>query len=207
MSRSTTVQKAASTPTPQAKGKQVGTRGIELKHYAASDGVAVSAVKAAMAHAASAYASAASTRSSVKQTAASASEHSPLERIEALRAGIPAEAVADISGQMGWSREHAIEVLKLKRTTVLRKIRQGAPLDTPDSERLLSVLDMIDDVSAIVSRSGTMEGFDAGKWLARWLEAPNPALGGALPADYLDTVAGSQIVRGLIAQMETGAYA
>lgn len=132
---------------------------------------------------------------------------SSAERIEALRAGIPAEVVADISGQMGWSREHAIEVLKLKRSTVLRKIREGAPLDTPDSERLLSVMDMIDDVAAMVGRSGTAQGFDASKWLAGWLEAPNPALGGALPADYLDTVAGSQIVRGLIAQMESGAYA
>lgn len=206
MSRSTTAQKTAKTPSP-VKGSDAGTRDVELTKYAAPDGVAVSVVKAAMANAASAYTSAANTRSSVKQTAASSSKHSPLERIEALRAGIPAEAVADISGQMGWSREHAIEVLKFKRSTVLRKIRQGAPLDTPDSERLLSVLDMLDDVAAMVGRSGNTQGFDAGKWLAGWLEAPNPALGGALPADYLDTMAGAQIVRGLIAQMETGAYA
>nr|WP_241813515.1 antitoxin Xre/MbcA/ParS toxin-binding domain-containing protein [Herbaspirillum sp. C7C2] len=30
--------------------------------------------------------------------------------------------------------------------------------------------------------------FDAAKWLSNWLLSPLPALGGAAPASYLDTV-------------------
>lgn len=132
---------------------------------------------------------------------------SPNQRIDELRKGFPAVVVVELANKMGWSQEHAIDVFKLKRSTVIRKLRDEKPLDTPDSERLLSVMDMIEQVRQMVARSGDAIGFDASKWLAAWLDAPNPALGGRLPSDYLDTNEGVQIVRRLLAQMETGAYA
>ena len=132
---------------------------------------------------------------------------SPDQRIEELRKGFPAVVVVKLANQMGWSQEHAIAVFKLKRSTVIRKLREETPLDTPDSERLLSVMDMIEQVRQMVARSGDASGFDASKWLAAWLDAPNPALGGRPPSDYLDTNEGVQIVRRLLAQMETGAFA
>ena len=49
--------------------------------------------------------------------------------------------------------------------------------------------------------------FDAALWLAGWLDAPCPALGGQRPSDYLDTNEGIQVVRGVLARMESGAYA
>ena len=59
----------------------------------------------------------------------------------------------------------------------------------------------------MVERSGDPSGFDAAVWLAQWLESANPALAGKCPADYLDTNEGIGIVRRLLAQMESGAYA
>ena len=97
--------------------------------------------------------------------------------------------------------------LKLKRSTVLRKIKEARRLDTPDSERLMAVMDMIAQVERMVTRSGDPEGFDAALWLAGWLDAPCPALGGQRPSDYLDTNEGIQVVRGVLARMESGAYA
>lgn len=131
----------------------------------------------------------------------------PDERIEIVRSGFPAAYVSDLAETMGWSREHAIDALKFKRSTVLRKIKTQQRLDTPDSERLLSVMDMIDQVEQMVARSGDSAGFDAAKWLADWLDAPCPALGGKMPVEYLDTHEGVHVVRRLLAQMETGAYA
>jgi uncharacterized protein (DUF2384 family) len=53
---------------------------------------------------------------------------------------------------------------------------------------------------------GQGEGFDATKWVARWLETPQPALAGAPPKDYLDTAEGRAIVKRLLGTLESGAY-
>lgn len=131
----------------------------------------------------------------------------PDDRIDVLRSGFPAGVVAQLAGRMGWTKERAIDALKLKRSTVLRKIKEARRLDTPDSERLMAVMDMIAQVERMVTRSGEPEGFDAALWLAGWLDAPCPALGGQRPSDYLDTNEGIQVVRGVLARMESGAYA
>ncbi len=131
----------------------------------------------------------------------------PSERIQALRHGLPAKTILVVADEMGWSREHAIRVLQLSRSTVNDKLRHDKPLDTPNSERLLGVLELIELARRIVERSGDSQAFDAGRWLGQWLETPNPALGGQLPSTYLDTHEGVQIVRQLLAQMESGAYA
>ncbi|MBK5913111.1 antitoxin Xre/MbcA/ParS toxin-binding domain-containing protein [Rhodocyclus purpureus] len=108
---------------------------------------------------------------------------------------------------MGWTKEHAIKALKFSRSTLNNKIRAGLPLDTADSELMLAVMDMIEQVQKMVERSGDATGFDAAKWLATWIDTPNPALDGLPPSDYLDTHEGIQIVRRLLAQIESGAYA
>lgn len=128
-------------------------------------------------------------------------------RIRLLRTGFPAAVVTELADEMGWSREHAIDTFRFKRSTVLRKIKKDERLDTSESERLLSVMDIIDQVQSMVERSGDPTGFDASKWVADWLETPVPALGDKRPAEYLDTNEGVLIVRRLLAQMETGAYA
>lgn len=131
----------------------------------------------------------------------------PEDRIALLRTGFPAVAVTELADRMGWSREHAFDALRLKRSTVMRKIKEEAKLETSESERLLSVVDIIDQVQEMVERAGTPEGFDAGRWVGTWLDTSNPALGGRRPAEYLDTHEGAQILRRLLAQMESGAYA
>ena len=50
------------------------------------------------------------------------------------------------------------------------------------------------------------EGFDAAKWVAAWLDRPQPALGGKRPAELMDTADGRSIVSDLVARMQSGAY-
>lgn len=149
----------------------------------------------------------ASSRAKARSHLAAITGLAPRERILRLREGLPAESVAALADEMGWTKEHAIETLKISRSTLNSKIRAGRPLDTSDSERLLAVMDMIEQVRQMVERSGDPTGFDASKWLAAWIDTPNPALGGLPPSDYLDTHEGVQVVRRLLAQMESGAYA
>lgn len=131
----------------------------------------------------------------------------PDKRIRLLREGFPASVVTDLADGMGWSREHVFEAFRLKRSTVLRKIKEDARLETDESERLLSVMDIIEQVQEMVEQSGTPEGFDAHKWVGDWLDTANHALGGRRPSEYLDTYEGLTVVRRLLAQMQSGAYA
>jgi hypothetical protein len=58
-----------------------------------------------------------------------------------------------------------------------------------------------------VRRPGLREGFDASRWVGEWLERPLPALGGAKPAEYMDTMEGQELISRLLAQAQSGAYA
>lgn len=138
------------------------------------------------------------------------SEADPEQRIEMLRAGFPADIVTELASSMRWSRDHTLAVTRVKRSTAMRKIKEKARLATDESERILAVIDLIEQVERMIERagdSGDTGDFDAAAWLADWLESANPSLGGKHPADYLDTNEGIGIVRRLLAQMESGAYA
>jgi hypothetical protein len=65
---------------------------------------------------------------------------------------------------------------------------------------------LIGQVEVMLSQSGTGEKFDADRWVGAWLDHPLPALGGARPAEYMDTIEGQELVSGLLAQSQSGAY-
>lgn len=135
------------------------------------------------------------------------SQADPGQRIERLRVGFPADIVKELARCMRWSLDHTLTVMGVKRSTVMRKIKANARLATDESERILGVIDLIEQVRRMVERSDDLREFDVAAWLADWLESDNPSLGGKRPVDYLDTHVGIGIVRRLLAQMESGAYA
>lgn len=51
-----------------------------------------------------------------------------------------------------------------------------------------------------------VDNFDSARWFSRWIEQPQPALGGLRPATLLDTPAGRQLVGRLLGAMGSGAY-
>lgn len=61
-------------------------------------------------------------------------------------------------------------------------------------------------VNRIVSESGARENFNSERWLAEWLQKPNPALGGKLPYEMLGDSDGLEHVRCLLLRMQSGAY-
>jgi putative toxin-antitoxin system antitoxin component (TIGR02293 family) len=129
------------------------------------------------------------------------------ERIEAIRAGVPARRVDRLSELMQVTKESLIGTLGLSRATLSRKARAGEKLARDESERVLGIEALIGQVQAMIDEAGNPEGFDAPRWMARWINAPLPALGGATPASYLDTVEGQKLVARLLAMMQSGAYA
>lgn len=131
----------------------------------------------------------------------------PQARIAAIRQGIPATVVGQLSTSMGISKEFLLGSLGLSRATISRKEREETALSKDESERVLGVATMIGNVQTMVEQSGDPEGFDAARWVADWLARPLPALGGATPASYMDTFEGQKLVGELLSMSQSGAYA
>lgn len=134
-------------------------------------------------------------------------ETEPTVRMELVRAGLPAQAVVSLAEALDMSRERLTRELDIPRTTVTRKLKTGGRLGVAESERVLGVARLIGQVQQIVEESGDPEGFDAARWVAEWLERPLPALDGRPPIEFMDTAEGRDVVFGLVARMQSGAYA
>jgi putative toxin-antitoxin system antitoxin component (TIGR02293 family) len=131
----------------------------------------------------------------------------PMERVELARAGVPAAALGVIARDMGIARDKLYTTIGVPRATMERKVRDQRRLSPDESERVLGVARLVALVEQMVGAAGAAPAFDAARWVAAWLDTPLPALGGERPASLMDTAAGREIVAGLVAQLQSGAYA
>jgi len=130
------------------------------------------------------------------------------ERIAVVREGFPEHLLSRVADALGWNTRTLRDCIRKE----VRRGRRGASgvqrLGTWESERLLRLVDMIDDVERMVASADNIDGFVSSVWLGQWLVRSCPALGGERPAEYLvDTLEGIALLRQLISQMESGAYA
>jgi putative toxin-antitoxin system antitoxin component (TIGR02293 family) len=130
-----------------------------------------------------------------------------IERVEMVKEGLPARLLVVISEDMAMPKDKLYTTIGLARATINRKLREQQVLNQDESERVLGIARLVGQVSTIVKESGSPEGFDAAKWVANWLDQPQPTLGGKRPAELMDTADGRSIVSDLIARMQSGAYA
>lgn len=130
----------------------------------------------------------------------------PQARIAAIRQGIPAATIGQLSARMGMSKENLLSSLGLSRATISRKEKDATVLSKDESERVLGIETLIGMVQTMVEQSGDPIGFDAARWLSGWLSEPLPALGGATPASYMDTFEGQKLVAQLLSMSQSGAY-
>ncbi|QDQ29013.1 DUF2384 domain-containing protein [Chitinimonas arctica] len=130
----------------------------------------------------------------------------PTRRVELIRQGVRAVELKDMVRLMDTSQDRVYKVLRLSPATVNRKASRDEALSSEDSERVVGMSKLIGQVQTMVEQSGDPGGFDAAKWLAHWIEEPLPALGGACPADYMDTMEGIKLVSNVLSTMQSGAY-
>jgi putative toxin-antitoxin system antitoxin component (TIGR02293 family) len=128
-------------------------------------------------------------------------------RVKLIRHGVRAVEVKDMVRMMDTAQDKIFKFLRLSTATINRKASRDEELSADDSERVVGMSNLIGQVQTMVEQSGNAEGFDAAKWVAHWLEEPIPALGGACPANYMDTMEGQKLVSNLLATMQSGAYA
>ena len=139
---------------------------------------------------------------------AAAFEIDPISRVVAIRKGVSSAELVRTSRAMGLPKERIYRMLRLPASTSKRKLAQQASFPPEQSERILGLQRLIGQVEVMVAESGAGgQPFDAGAWIARWLDQPSPALGNKAPGEFLDTIAGQEIIATLLAQMQSGAYA
>ncbi len=131
----------------------------------------------------------------------------PLGRVDLVKQGVPPETLGILATDMGIPKEQLYATLGVPRATMERKLRERRPLNQDEGERVVGIARLVGQVDHMVRTSGDPKGFDAPRWVAAWLNRPLPALGGARPAALMDTAEGREIVSGLVAQMQSGAYA
>ena len=123
-----------------------------------------------------------------------------------LRRGVPASWIRSSEATTELSRAALCGLLGLKLSTINRKLSSGSRLSPDESERLMGLQRLIGLVEAVVRDCGDGQPFDAGRWLAAWLQRPNRALGGEAPQAYLDTADGREQLGRLIGAQRSGAY-
>ena len=56
------------------------------------------------------------------------------------------------------------------------------------ADPVLGIERLVVQIKEIIAQSGNPKYFDAERWLNEWITHPLPALGGALPIDYMARV-------------------
>jgi putative toxin-antitoxin system antitoxin component (TIGR02293 family) len=133
----------------------------------------------------------------------------PVKRIDLIRNGVKAADFKRFASQLDISQEKVFLMLDIATATVNRRASRDESLSREDSEKVVGMAKLIGQVETMLEESGDperMKDFDAARWLTHWMEEPIPALGGAAPAAYMDTIEGQEMISKLLATMQTGAY-
>lgn len=129
------------------------------------------------------------------------------ERVEMLKAGVPTQLLGRLIQEMQVSRKRLSSWVGLSPRRSGRNTSTGRLLSMSDAERVLGIARLIGQIETVVSESGELTGFNAAEWTACWLGCPNNALGHRCPGDFMDTADGRELISGLVAQFQSGAYA
>jgi putative toxin-antitoxin system antitoxin component (TIGR02293 family) len=133
----------------------------------------------------------------------------PVDRIDLIRSGVNAADFKNFVSRLDIQQEKVFTMLDIATATVNRKASRNESLSREDSEKVVGMAKLIGQVESMLEESGDperMHDFDAARWLTHWMEEPISALGGASPADYMDTIEGQEMISSLLATMQTGAY-
>lgn len=132
---------------------------------------------------------------------------SPQERIELIKLGLRASEAKRIIATLAIGQGAMLRALDLSPATINKKAKHDQALSPGESERVLGIAKLVGQLEAMVQESGDPDGFDAAAWMSEWLKQSVPALGGARPLDFMDTIEGQNMVSSLLAQVQSGAYA
>ncbi len=129
----------------------------------------------------------------------------PMQIIETERAGVSAEFLTDLAGRMDIPYIALAQRLGISKATASRKSLANSNVDGTAVIGMVRLLTLAEEMVQD-STSPEAKNFDTLKWLGKWLEQSQPALGGRRPSEFLDTPTGISIVAKVLGGIQSGAY-
>lgn len=132
----------------------------------------------------------------------------PMQLVDVERKGVGGRLLKDIALKMDIPTSRFFNIIGVPKATAEKKASGNQVIAGAGGQAALGMVRLLGIAKGIVDNSTADEarGFDAAKWFGRWIEQPQPALGGKKPAELLDTPTGVEVVSRLLGAMESGAY-
>ena len=114
----------------------------------------------------------------------------------------------DLAKRMDIPAVRLFQIVGIPKATAERKTAAQEPITGAAGQAALGLTHLLGLAKGIVadSTAEAAKDFDAARWLGRWIERPQPALGGRKPADLIATPTGREMVIRLLGAIESGAY-
>lgn len=135
-------------------------------------------------------------------------EATPMQVHEAELRGVDGHLLKDLAKRMDIPAVRLFQIIGIPKATAERKSAAQEPITGAAGQAALGLTRLLALARGIVADSTAADAkdFDAARWLGRWLEQPQPALGGRKPADLIATPTGLEMVTRLLGAIESGAY-
>ena len=138
----------------------------------------------------------------------SVAKATPMEIVEVERHGIDSMFLKDLSKFMDIPAVRIFDIVGIPKATAEKKVAAKQPISGAGGQAALGLARLLAIAKSIVENSTAAEAkdFDVAKWLGRWIERPQPGLGGRKPADLIGTPTGLDMVARVLGAIERGAY-
>jgi putative toxin-antitoxin system antitoxin component (TIGR02293 family) len=135
-------------------------------------------------------------------------EATPMQVYEAELRGVDGHLLKDLAKRMDIPAVRLFQIIGIPKATAERKAAAEEPITGAAGQAALGLTRLLALARGIVADSTAAEAkdFDAARWLGRWLEQPQPALGGRKPADLIAMPTGLEMVARLLGAIESGTY-
>lgn len=136
------------------------------------------------------------------------SRATPIQLVEFERRGVDGRFLKDLSKRMEIPQLHVFDMIGVPKATAEKKVAAGEIISGSGGQAAIGMAKLIAKAQDIVANSTAKEArdFDVAKWLGKWLDIPQPALGGRKPSELVDTPTGLDVVLKLLGAIESGAY-
>jgi len=116
------------------------------------------------------------------------------DRVAAVRAGLPYEAVEHVQEHLEAPHELLARAMGISSRTLSRRPETGT-LTTGESDRLVLLAEIV---------ALARQALDSTEAIQEWLSTSHSMLGGKSPLDHMDTVAGMEEVKNMLYHIEYG---
>jgi putative toxin-antitoxin system antitoxin component (TIGR02293 family) len=124
--------------------------------------------------------------------------HDNLRMAEMVAAGLPTQALREISGSLGIQMSRVGPLVNIAPKTLQRRLQAGGRLKPAESERVVRLMRLVARAQAVLG--------DEAKARA-WLERPLRELGGKTALELSATEPGARAVEQVLGRLEHGVFA